>query len=447
VNLKIAVIGSGYVGTTTAAFLANAGHEVCALDVDENKVSKINSGKAPFYEAGLNELISSGISTDSLTATTNYETAITNADIVISCVGTPDLPDGSSNLEYVFSAAKQAAKFLKPGAIYAQKSTVPVGTGRKVIKLLPKTVRYCSNPEFLREGSAVLDTLLFDRIVVGSDNKADAEKLCDLYKTIEKNAESISKISGGIGANELSNHKGSYITTTLESAELIKVTANAFLALKISFANSIAKLCDEADGDINDVMAAVGADKRIGRAFFNAGRGYGGGCFPKDVSGLIGSALEYGVELPIMHAATETNESMAGYIVTKAEKALGDLRGKRIALLGLAFKAGTSDTRKSPAIKTANFMAQAGALISAYDPEAGEEASEDLHKNIALKNSAKECLDAAEIICVATDWPEFTDIKTLKQLAPLAKTVIDAMNCLNKEEAQKLGLNYIGVGR
>lgn len=444
--MKIGVIGSGYVGTTTAAFLANSGYDVVALDVDEKKVEVINSGKSPFYEIGLDELISAGIINKSLIATTSYKKAIGDADFVISCVGTPDLPDGSSNLEYVFSAAEEAAKYLKPGAIYVQKSTVPVGTGRKVIKLLPENSRYCSNPEFLREGTAVYDTLLFDRIVVGSDDKTAAEKLCDVYKSVEKNAKAISAITGGIGKKELINHAGSYITTTLESAELIKVTANAFLALKISFANSIAKLCDEADGDVNDVMDAVGADKRIGRAFFNAGRGYGGGCFPKDVSGLISSALEYGVDLPIMTSATDVNESMAGYVITKAEKELGNLAGKKVSVLGLAFKAGTSDARKSPAVKMANYLVKAGATVCAYDPEAIHEAKEHLNDEVHLAESIKECSGEADVICIATDWPEFKDLSKLIESAPGAIAIIDSMNCLDKEEVLSLGLKYVGVG-
>lgn len=445
--MKVAVIGSGYVGTTTAAFLANSGHDVVALDVDEKKVKVINSGKSPFYEVGLDQLISAGIKNKSLVATKSYQDAISDADFVISCVGTPDLPDGSSNLEYVFAAADEAARYLKSGAIYAQKSTVPVGTGRKVINLLPENVSYCSNPEFLREGTAVYDTLLFDRIVVGSDNKTAAEKLCDVYKSIEKNAKTISEIAGGIGLKELARHEGSYITTTLESAELIKVTANAFLALKISFANSIAKLCDEADGDVNDVMDAVGADKRIGRAFFNAGRGYGGGCFPKDVSGLISSALEYGVDLPIMSSATDVNESMAGYVVTKAEKELGSLSGKKVSVLGLAFKAGTSDARKSPAVKMANYLAKAGAKVCAYDPEASHEAKEDLSSKVKLAESLEECLKDTDIICIATAWPEFKDVNKLTKLTSKAEAVIDAMNFLDKERVLGSGLKYVGVGR
>ncbi len=216
---KVAVIGSGYVGTTTAAFLANAGYRVVALDIDDAKVEVINSGKSPFYEVGLDQLISSGIHKHSLRATSSYEEAISDADIVISCVGTPDNPDGSSNLEYVFSAAKSATPFLKQGAIYVQKSTVPVGTGKKVAEVLPSNVSYVSNPEFLREGTAVHDTLLFDRIVVGGDDHAATEKTQELYKSIQKHAHTISEICGGIGQQEIKGHFGEYISTTRESAE------------------------------------------------------------------------------------------------------------------------------------------------------------------------------------------------------------------------------------
>jgi UDPglucose 6-dehydrogenase len=444
---NIAVIGSGYVGTTTAAFLANSGFNVKALDINESKVNTINSGKSPFFEVGLDELISGAINQGTLTATSNYSEAVSDADIIISCVGTPDKPDGSSNLEYVFAAAKSSKPFLKPNTIYVQKSTVPVGTGRQVIKLLPENVAYVSNPEFLREGTAVYDTLLFDRIVAGGDSQGAVDTVLDIYKKSSSHSTVISKISGGIAAEEVKNHSGKYIPSTLESAELIKVTANAFLALKISFANSIAKLCDEANADVNDVMDGVGSDKRIGRAFLNASRGYGGGCFPKDVSGLISSALEHGVDLPIMTAATDVNASMAGYIVHKAEKQIGDLSGKKVAVLGLAFKAGTSDARKSPAVKVANLLSNSGAIVKAYDPEANEEASEDLLGSIQLVASMSEAIQDAEIVFIGTDWPEFTDVANLVDQAKKLTAIVDCMNCMNKSFVKNAGYTYVGVGR
>ena len=443
---KIAIIGSGYVGTTTAALLAHAGYNVVALDIDPKKVDTLNSGKSPFYEAGLDELIATGLAEGTLKATTSYEEAISNADIVISCVGTPDNPDGSSNLEYVFSAAKSANQYLKPGAVYVQKSTVPVGTGRQAMKLIPNN-SYVSNPEFLREGTAVYDTLLYDRIVVGGSDDKSLDIVQELYKKIELNAEKISKICGGIGQNEIKNHSGQYIKTTLESAELIKVTSNAFLALKISFANSIAKLCDETNGDINDVMDAIGADKRIGRAFLNAGRGYGGGCFPKDVSGLISSAKKHGVDLPIMNAVTEINDSMPGYIIEKTEKKIGSLDNKNVTVLGLAFKAGTSDSRKSRAILIANVLQTKGCDVSAYDPEANQEAAKDLNSQVNICGSIEAAVENAEVIFVATEWPEFKKINNWLPKAKKIKTVVDCMNLLDENLISSSGINYIGVGR
>lgn len=443
--MKIAVIGSGYVGTTTAALLAHSGHEVWALDIDQNKVKTLNSGRSPFYEIHLDELISEAVQKNTLTATTNYEEAITGADIVISCVGTPDNPDGSSNLQYVMDAAKKAAPLLKKESVYVQKSTVPVGTGRKVITLLPDHIAYVSNPEFLREGTAIYDTVLFDRIVAGGDDHESVERILSLYKDIEAHAQAIAAIATTIPVEELKDHTGSYIHTTLESAELIKVTANAFLALKISFANSIAKLCDETGADVVGVMDGIGSDRRIGRAFLNAGRGYGGGCFPKDVSGLITSALEYGVDMPIMTAATEVNESMAGYTVRKAERAIGSFKDVKATVLGLAFKAGTSDARKSPAVKIANLLVKAGAEVTAFDPEATEEAKEDLAGSIQTAHSVDEAVNQAEVIFITTDWPDFKDATNVLKNTN-AKILVDCMNCIDTNSLTE-GITYLGIGR
>jgi UDPglucose 6-dehydrogenase len=255
--MKITVIGSGYVGTTLAGILALSGHQVTALEVNEAKIKTINSGKAPFYEYGLDAVIAHGVKSENLMATNDYSMAISNSEMVFSCVGTPDKPDGSSDLSYVFESAKTAAECLKKGAIYIQKSTVPVGTGKRVKKLLPTSVCYVSNPEFLREGTSIEDTLLFDRIVAGSSDASAVKKVLDLHRTIEKNASKIARIAGLNISDKLKSHHGDYVATQLESAELIKVTANAFLALKISFANSIAKLCDETGADIKEVMAAA----------------------------------------------------------------------------------------------------------------------------------------------------------------------------------------------
>lgn len=445
----VSVIGAGYVGLTTAVLLAEAGYKTYVLDINQQRLQTIREGRSFFFEDGIDPLIAHAIDQKMLIPTDSYEDSIPKSDVVFSCVGTPDNPDGSSNLTYVFGAAEKAGKLLKPGSVFVQKSTVPVGTGERIEKTfaeLKKNVPYVSNPEFLREGTAIGDTLYFDRIVAGGNNQKAIEKIMDLYKTIEAQRD---EIAARAGINIPNAEKGQYITTNRNSAELIKVTANAFLALKISFANSIAKLADHTDADVNEVMDAVGADRRIGRAFLNAGRGYGGGCFPKDVSGLIASANEHGVELPIMTAASDVNDAMPGYIAEKAQEALGGiLEDKKVAVLGLAFKAGTSDVRRSPGVHIANVLAKNGALVSAHDPQANDEAREDLHKTIQLFDNITEATAGADAVFVTTEWPEFRTIDFTELKKSMDGTVIvDAMNLLSKQEAQKAGLTYIGVGR
>ena len=360
-----------------------------------------------------------------------------------SAVGTPDKPDGNYNLEYVFAAAKEAAKYLPSGSIYVQKSTVPVGTGKQVAELLPRGVHYLSNPEFLRESTAVLDTLVFDRVVVDGSSQPAIDKLFALHKSVEGHAEQIAHTSILVDYMEgIKHNAGKYIATSLESAELTKVSANAFLAMKISFANSIAKLCDQTGADITEVMRTVGKDQRIGGAFLNAGRGYGGGCFPKDVSGLIASAQANKVDLSIMTATQAVNQSMPGYIITKASEEVGGFNNRTVAVLGLSFKAGTSDTRKSAGVRIANKLAELGATVRAYDPEANKEAAPELDRTVTLSNSATDAVAAADVVFVATNWPEFTDVvSTLKDT-----TVVDCMNTYSSNQLQS-SASYIGVGR
>lgn len=447
--MKIVVIGSGYVGTTAAAIFSVSGHHVTAIDIDQTKVDILNSGKAPFYEEGLDNLISEGIKTGSLTATTSYEHAVREADVIFSCVGTPDNPDGSSNLAYVFSAAEEAAKYMKPDAVFVQKSTVPVGTGREVIKRLPESSSYVSNPEFLRESTAVYDTIFFDRVVAGGDDEAANKTILNLHKTVEGHSTDIANISGiDVDFSKLNQHSGEYVSTHLESAELIKVTANAFLALKISFANSIAQLADVTNADIQEVMGVVGSDNRIGRAFFNAGRGYGGGCFPKDVSGLISSAASFGVNMPIMTAASDVNSQMPSYIVSRIKERYPEgLQGAPVAVLGLAFKAGTSDARKSPAVALANLLAEEGATVTAYDPQASEEAKPDLSPAVTVAESLEQAVAKAKIVLIATNWPEFKNIPNWAQYAPHMSLLVDSMNCVSAQDVDAVGAQYMGVGK
>jgi len=451
----ITVLGCGYVGVTTAVVLANCGYKVYAIEPMPERLDILKTGRSFFYEAGVDPLIKTALDAGTLTFTNSYDESVPNSSVVFCCVGTPDNADGSSNLSYVFEAAEQAAKLMKPNAIFVQKSTVPVGTGARLDQVFAKTgaqVRYVSNPEFLAESSAIKDTVWFDRIVTGSDDKGAAEEVLGLYKSIENKAEDIAELAHIEVPTLIPQPE--YISTTRNSAELIKVSANAFLALKITFANSIAKLADKAGADVTEVMAGIGTDRRIGRAFLNAGRGYGGGCFPKDVSGLIRTSEEYGVEMEVMKAATDVNSSMPHYIINKAKGALDGtpennvFKGKRVAVLGLAFKSGTSDTRRSPAVVIANTLAEQGAEVRAYDPEAMEEAKPALHKDVTLVDGITAAVQDTDAIFVATDWSEFMqmDIEKIVQTSG-AKLFVDCMNRFDRSKFTNTPLTYIGVGR
>ncbi len=443
----VTVLGAGYVGLTTAALLAHAGYTVYVVEPNKERLKVIKTGRSFFFEEGLDEVIRTALDMGMLVPTDSYKKSVPESSVVFSCVGTPDNPDGSSNLTYVFAAAEETARHARAGTVYVQKSTVPVGTGARIedkFKELNAELDYVSNPEFLREGTALYDTLFFDRVVAGGRNKAAVNRVLEIYMDLEKFRDHIAHIARvRIGARG-----DQYIATTLNSAELIKVTSNAFLALKISFANSIAILADKADADVVEVMDAVGADNRIGRAFLNAGRGYGGGCFPKDVSGLIASGLDYGVDLEIMHAAQAVNESMPGYVVDKLQDTLGEpLTGKKVAVLGLAFKAGTSDVRRSPGVAIANKLVAAGAQVITYDPQAHEEAAPDLRDGIDQVKTIEKAADNADAVVITTEWDEILDFEA-HDFARLmkGKILFDAVNQYSSVEASTAGLTYVGVG-
>lgn len=442
----VTVLGAGYVGLTTAALLAHAGFKVYAVEPNPKRLEVIKNGRSFFYEEGIDPIIAKGLELGTLTPTDSYDESVPNSDFVFSCVGTPDNPDGSSNLTYVFSAAEQAMNLMKDGAVYVQKSTVPVGTGRKIIDMFAshdKHFSYVSNPEFLREGTAVYDTLYFDRVVAGGHDSNSVTAVLDVYRKLEEHRSDIAAVAG-VTPHE---RKGQYIPTTLNSAELIKVSANAFLALKISFANSIAKLADKVDADVVEVMDAIGADERIGRAFLNAGRGYGGGCFPKDVSGLIASGLENNVDLEIMQAAQSLNQSMPGYIVERLQIKLGGLSGKKVAVLGLTFKAGTSDVRKSPGVAIANTLSRYGAAVSAHDPKGLEEADEELLTAVRKADSLHDAIAGADAVVIATEWPEYRALRPEDFESTNHAVVYDAVNGLDKSAFADSDHTYYGVGR
>jgi UDPglucose 6-dehydrogenase len=451
------VIGMGYVGITYAAILANAGHTVYAIEVDPERLESIRRGKSFSHEGYLDPLLAAGLKSGLLIPTDSYGDAIAKSDIIFSCVGTPDNPDGSINLSYVYTVVDQVSKLVGDGEkIFVQKSTVPVGVGEKLQQLFKDSdtnIQYISNPEFLREGTAVMDTLWFDRVVVGGSEKKATTTLINVYKQITAQRDTIAARAGLTLPSKRKVNADEYIVTSVNSAELIKVTANAFLATKVTFANSIAKLADAAGADIVEVMDAVGADPRIGRAFFNAGRGFGGGCFPKDISGLISSSTDYGVELDILHAVVQENNSMPGYIINKAMNAApnGSLAGKRVAVLGLSFKAGATDFRRSPSIRIANLLVEsAGATVKAYDPVADKSlyAKNDLNDTVTIVKNIEDALTGVDVVFVATDWQEFKSMQADRYAELMSGTLfVDCMNSFSPDIIQSAGLTYIGVGR
>jgi UDPglucose 6-dehydrogenase len=443
----LTILGAGYVGLTTAALLAHAGYTVYAVEPNQKRLDIIKEGRSFFFETGLDTIIKSAVDNGRLIPTTSYADSIRISSVVISCVGTPDNPNGSSNLTYVFDAAKEAAHHMIPGTIYVQKSTVPVGTGKIIEDLfnsLGTSIDYVSNPEFLREGTAIADTLFFDRVVAGGNNPTAVMRILDIYRELGLHRDDIARLAG----TKTTTQNGSYISTSLNSAELIKITANAFLALKISFANTIARLSDQVDADIVEVMDAVGADHRIGQAFLSAGRGYGGGCFPKDVDSLILSGSEYGVDMSIMKAAQNINISMIDYVATKLTSAMnGQIDGRRVAVLGLTFKAGTSDTRHSPGVRLANLLNKLGAVVSTYDPKVYENTINELHNNVTQTTSIKTALSGVDAVIIMTDWEDFIQCTPAAYLEAMSgKIFIDAVNGFTRNHIEDAGLLYAGIG-
>lgn len=464
--MNITIIGTGYVGLTTAVFLCLSGHKVNALDIDQKKIDTIKSGKSFFFEPFLDEFVSEAVKSGRFFPTTDYTEAVKGSDIFFSCVGTPDRPDGSSNLDFVFDVAKKVFSLKKSGNIvFVQKSTVPVGTGEKIKEIASKTspsldLHYVSNPEFLAEGSSVYDTLFFDRLVIGTDSEHARDTLVSIFSDLDKFGKKLTKRNFGDYVNtykEISQKNGldkikyedKIILTTVQSAELIKVTANSFLALKISFANSIAMLADKSGADVTEVMEGIGRDKRIGRSFLYSGLGWGGGCFPKDVSGLISTAKDFGVKMPIMKASVDVNSGMVDYVFSKF-LSLKLKKGEKVTILGLSFKPGTSDVRKSQSIKLANKIAMKKKYsVFAYDPHANEEASHDLDKSVVLVESLEDAIVGSSCVIIATEWKEFRDYNWVKNSDKLTKlNLIDARNCISKDTLGKIKeiFNYKGVG-
>jgi UDPglucose 6-dehydrogenase len=427
--MNVAVIGTGYVGLVSGACLAELGHRVTCVDVDPAKIEKLRQGVMPIYEPGLEELVKRNVANGRLSFATEYEEAVPEAEFVSIAVGTPSAEDGSADLQYVFKAAEMIGKHLDGYTVVADKSTVPVGTAERVGEIIRSVYSgefdVISNPEILREGHAVSDFLNPTRIIIGSPSERATEVALKLYTFLNCPK----------------------LVMSQRSAELTKYAANAFLATKISYINEIAHLAEELGADIEEVANGIGTDPRIGKDFLRAGLGWGGSCFPKDVRAIRHTASGVGHDMPIVSAALEMNARAKERVVSRIEKALGDLTGKRIALLGLSFKNNTDDTRESAALDLARRFLDAGAVVCAFDPAAVIYDAE-LDAKIDRKTSALDALQDADALVLATEWDEFRslDLEVAKQRMK-GNIIMDARNLLDPEQAKKLGFVYLSVGR
>ena len=432
--MRIAMIGTGYVGLVSGACFADFGHRVCCVDKDTSKIDGLNGGVMPIWEPGLEALVKSNAERGRLTFTTDLASAVMDAEAVFIAVGTPARRgDGHADLTFVFEAVRELAKFIRPGSVVVTKSTVPVGTGDRIEEILREEgaseVSVASNPEFLREGAAIADFKHPDRIVVGAEDDRAQESLREIYRPLFLNRAPI-------------------LITGRRTAELTKYAANAFLAVKISFINEIADLCEAVDADVQDVARGIGLDNRIGPKFLHAGPGYGGSCFPKDTLALLQTAEKAGVDQRIVRTTVEVNDDRKAQMVERVVKALkGDLKGKRVGVLGLAFKPNTDDMRDAPSIPIVNGLVERGAEVCAFDPVAREQA-EKIFKGVEFANDAYAAADGADILVIVTEWDEFRALDLDRIAASLrGKVLVDLRNVYDRTDAEGAGLTYYGIGR
>jgi UDPglucose 6-dehydrogenase len=427
------MIGTGYVGLVSGACFADFGHSVCCIDKDEAKIDGLNAGVMPIWEPGLEALVKANVERGRLTFTKQLGEGMKDAEAVFIAVGTPARRgDGHADLTFVFEAVRELAKVIKPGAVVVTKSTVPVGTGDRIEEILREEgvsdVSVASNPEFLREGAAIADFKHPDRIVVGSDDDRAQEVLKEIYRPLFLNRAPI-------------------LFTGRRTAELTKYAANAFLAVKISFINEIADLCEAVDADVQDVARGIGLDNRIGPKFLHAGPGYGGSCFPKDTLALLQTADKFGVDQRIVRTTVEVNDDRKASMVERVASGVGELRGKRVAVLGLAFKPNTDDMRDAPSIPLVNALVERGAEVSAFDPVAREQA-EKIFTGIEFASDAYAAAANADALVIVTEWDEFRALDLEKIAGSLrGKVLVDLRNVYDRNEAEGAGLTYYGVGR
>jgi UDPglucose 6-dehydrogenase len=448
--LRISVIGCGYVGLVTGACFSEIGHQVTCTDNDESKIVTLRAGKLPIYEPHLDVLVARNISEGRLHFTSNAGEAVRSSEAVFICVGTPPLDNGDADLSAIDNVARMIATEGGGPKLVVEKSTVPAQTGQELKRALDVYSRksgtnftVASNPEFLREGTAVNDFLHPDRIVVGVDEPAAAKKLREVYAPILDKKFNCPAHDGRCPDSP----PPVFVVTTVNSAELIKHASNSFLALKISFANSLADMCDQLGADVQEVTAAVGMDPRIGPQFLQAGLGFGGFCLPKDVQAFIRLAERVGIDFTLLKAAEQVNKQRIDLLLAKARKALWVLKGKKIALLGLAFKPNTDDIRFSPAIDAARRFLAEGANLHAYDPQAMEK-TRKLLPEISFAKNPYELVRDTDATIIATEWDEFKCLDWKRVHNEMARPlVIDARNVLNPAEMKSLGFEYYSFGR
>jgi UDPglucose 6-dehydrogenase len=432
--MRIAMIGTGYVGLVSGACFADFGHRVVCVDKDAAKIDGLNAGVMPIWEPGLEALVKSNAERGRLTFTTDVASAVEDAEAVFIAVGTPARRgDGHADLTFVFDAVRELAKFIRPATVVVTKSTVPVGTGDKIEEILKEEgvteVSVASNPEFLREGAAIADFKHPDRIVVGAEDQQAQEVLREIYRPLFLNRAPI-------------------LITGRRTAELTKYAANAFLAVKISFINEIADLCEAVDADVQDVARGIGLDNRIGPKFLHAGPGYGGSCFPKDTLALLQTADAAGVDQRIVRTTVEVNDDRKAHMVERVTRALGgELSGKRVGLLGLAFKPNTDDMREAPAIPIVKGLLERGATVRAFDPVARHQAEQVL-SGIEFSDDAYAAAEGADALVIVTEWDEFRALDLDRIAGSLrGKVLVDLRNVYDPAEAEEAGLTYYGVGR
>lgn len=430
--MEITVVGTGYVGLVTAVCFAEVGYNVTCYDIDENKISFLLKGICPIYEPGLEELLQKNLDEGRLHFTADSKAACSEAEYIFIAVGTPENEDGSANLEYLYAAIAEIGANLSRNTVIVIKSTVPVGTNERIQKelqaILPSGLqtKVVSNPEFLREGSGILDTFHADRIVIGAADREAGSEVARLYEPFGR----------------------PILETDIRSAELIKYASNAFLATKISFINEVANLCERTGANIGDVAKGMGMDERIGSQFLKAGIGYGGSCFPKDTKALEKLTEEFNYDFKILRSVIEVNSRQKQKLFQKAEEMLGSLQGKRAAVLGLSFKPHTDDIREAPAIELILQLLEEKVDISVYDPAATRKAAELFGPQLYYAENIDAAIKGADIAFIMTEWPQITqyDVErfTLLMREPV---VLDGRNCYDLDVAESAGLTYISIGR